>query len=385
MLGATGSLGQVACRVALSHGLSIPALAGGRRQDVLAGLVRAVRPSLVACREAPRGDLAQAIDEVGALIALGAQGLEAAATHPDVDGVLVAVSGMDGLAPARAALRSGRPLIMGCKEALVGAGLLLTHEARQAGLPIRPLDSEHAAAAMLIEAAGGIDAVDELIVTGSGGSVRDIEPAEQAHLPLARVLAHPVWRMGPKITVDSATMINKAMEVVEASVLFGLPSERIGVLLDPTARVHAALRTRDGCPWAFVGPPDMGVPVRRALGIADPEALAGILRGPSAQAALAALAPPGPVQSAVVDLGHRVLALGGTAPMALVAADEVAVAAFLAGVIPVNRIAELVAQTLDVVGEQAAQRSALDPAALELTARAAELVVSGLLGDDFPA
>jgi 1-deoxy-D-xylulose-5-phosphate reductoisomerase len=385
VLGATGSLGQTAVRVAVAGGLSIPALAGGRRQDVLAGLVRAARPRLVACRETPRGDLARAIEAVGAQYAVGQEGLEAVAAHPAADAVLVAVSGLDGLAPARAAIRAGRPLVMGCKEALVGAGALLTHEARRAGVPIRPLDSEHAAAARLIEAAGGVDAVDELIVTGSGGPVRDVDPGDLPLLPMARVLAHPVWRMGPKITVDSATMLNKALEVVEASVLFGLPPERIGVLLDPTARVHAVLRTRDGRPWAFVGPPDMAVPVRRALGIPDPDADAGILEGPAAREALASLVPLSPFQEDVVDLGRRALALGGTAPMALVAADEVAVSAYLAGRIPITRVAALVARTLDVVGEQAAARSSLDLAALELTAHAAELVVSGLLEDDSPA
>jgi len=145
------------------------------------------------------------------------------------------------------------------------------------------------------------------------------------------------------------------------------------------------LRTRDGRPWAFVGPPDMAVPVRRALGIPDPDAEAGILEGPAAREALASLVPLSAGQEDVVDLGRRALALGGTAPMALVAADEVAVAAYLAGRIPITRVAWLVARTLDAVGEQAAARSSLDLAALELTAQAAELVVSGLLEDDSPA
>lgn len=385
MLGATGSLGRVACREALSNGLAIPALAGGRRQDALAEWVRMARPRLVACLDEPRGDLARAIAEAGAEFTVGPEGQEAVATHPAADGVVIAIAGLDGLAPARTVIRSGRPLIMGCKEALVGAGALLVHEAALAGVPIRPLDSEHAAAALLIEAVGGVDAVDELVLTGSGGSVRDVDPAEWARLPIARVLAHPVWQMGPKITVDSATMINKALEVVEASVLFGLPPERIGVLLDPSARVHAAVRTRDGRTWAFAGPADMAVPVRQALGIEDPTVQGGILQGAAAGEALAALVAPSATQEAVIDLGRRALALGGTAPMALVAADAVAVAAYLAGAIPVTRVAPLVGETLDAVGQQAAARSCLDPVALAVTAGAAELVAHGLLGDDAPA
>jgi 1-deoxy-D-xylulose-5-phosphate reductoisomerase len=385
VLGATGSLGRVACREALTHGLSIPALAGGRRQDVLAEWVRMARPQLVGCLDEPRGDLAQAIAEVGAEFSVGPEGQEAVARHPAADAVVVAVSGLDGLEPARAVIRSGRPLVMGCKEALVGAGVLLVHEAARAGVPIRPLDSEHAAAALLIDAVGGVDAVDELVLTGSGGSVRDVDPADRAGLPIARVLAHPVWQMGPKITVDSATMINKALEVVEASVLFGLPPERIGVLLDPSARVHAAVRTRDGRMWAFVGPADMAVPVRRALGIDDPAVAAGILEGAAAKEALASLVAPSAAQEAVIDLGRRVLGWGGTAPMALVAADAVAVAAYLAGAIPVTRVVPLVAETLDAVGQQAAARSCLDAEALALTASAAELVAQGLVEDDAPA
>ncbi len=343
------------------------------------------RPQLVACQEEPRGDLTQAIADVGAEFRLGAKGLEAVATHLAADAAVVAVSGLGGLGPSYAAIRSGRPLVMGCKEVLVGAGDLLVHEARCAGVSIRPLDSEHAAAAILIDAVGGVDAVDELILTGSGGSVRDVDPEDRAGLSMARVLAHPVWQMGPKITVDSATMINKALEVVEASVLFGLPSERISVLLDPAARVHAAVRTRDGHFWAFVGPADMAVPVRQSLGIADPSLQASVLEGHAAREALASLVPPSAAQEAVINLGHRALALGGTAPMALVAADAVAVTAYLAGQIPITRVAPLVMQTLDVVGDQAAARSALDPAALDVTAKAAELVASGLLEDDAPA
>mgnify|MGYP000856869514 FL=1 len=353
------------------------------RQDLLLELVLSGRPDLVVSFAQPNPELLAAIRKVNAKFDTGPSGLLAACAHEDSDGVLIAISGMAGLAPALKTLELGRPLIMGCKEAMVGGGQLLMHQAKLANQKIRPLDSEHTAAAILIDMAGGSDQIDRLILTGSGGSLRDVSQENQRYIPVTKVLTHPVWRMGPKITVDSATMINKAMEVIAASILFDMHWQNIDVLLDPTAKVHAAAITKQGEALALVNPPDMRIPVSWALGleIADDS----VHTGADAFAIIESLIPLNPAQRSVVELGHQVLELGGTAPMAFVAADEVAVSAFLDGHITVDQIVTLIKKTMDTVGPQAAKRSPLDDLALKSTENGAKLVISGLLEDDFPA
>jgi 1-deoxy-D-xylulose-5-phosphate reductoisomerase len=277
--------------------------------------------------------------------------------HPGADGVIVAIGGLAGLDVSLAAARSGRVLVMGCKEALVAAGDLLMREVRDNGSSLRPLDSEHVAAQALMDLAGGRDRVARLVLTGSGGSVRDVAPDMRAGLDVARVLNHPVWRMGPKITVDSATLVNKALEVVEAGVLFGLDADRIAVALDPTARIHAAVETVDGGYLVFVAPPDMAIPVGLALGH-DPHDEIVILEGHPAREAIARLGALDPEQESVVNLGRDAQRLGGTAAMVLVAADEVAVEAFLDGRLSLPGVPDVVRRTLDIVGSWAA---CLDP------------------------
>ncbi|MBD0330519.1 MAG: 1-deoxy-D-xylulose-5-phosphate reductoisomerase [Thermoleophilia bacterium] len=311
ILGITGSIGQQAREIVEAHpGLELVAAASGSRPvDGIAPLTQV------------GGDLTDL--------------LEAAA--PDV--VLNAVVGFAGLPATLWALEHGVDLALANKESLVAAGELALAARRRGGGRLLPVDSEHSAVFQCLEGRAA-DTVAGVVLTASGGPFRGRTRAELADVSPEEALAHPTWRMGPKITVDSATLANKGLELIEAHFLFGVPYERIEVVIHPTSVVHAVVRFRDGALFAHLGHPDMRVPISYAL--TYPERAA--TPAPSLELAGLTLAFEAPDLEAfpLLALARWAGEAGGTAPCAFNAANEEAVAAFLAGRLPFVGIADVV-------------------------------------------
>jgi 1-deoxy-D-xylulose-5-phosphate reductoisomerase len=318
VLGATGSIGRQALEIIEAHpGLELAAASSGSRPiDGLAPLTQV------------GGDLTELLERA----------------EPDV--VLNAVVGFAGLPATLWTLEHGVDLALANKESLVAAGELALEARSRGGARLLPVDSEHSAAFQCLEGREFVT-VHSLVLTASGGPFRGLSADELADVTPAQALAHPTWNMGPKITIDSATLANKGLEVIEAHFLFGLPYERIEVIVHPTSVVHAFVRFRDGAALAHLGFPDMRVPISFAL--TYPE------RGetPVEHLDLAGLtlefeAPDLDVFT-LLALGRRAGELGGTYPCAYNAANEVAVEAFLAERLPFLGIAAVVEETLAAV------------------------------------
>ncbi len=347
VLGATGSIGTQALSVIRDlrregRPLEVVALAAGRNVDALAALAREFAVPWVGVAGSADADRLRRLLPAATRIVHGRGGLAQLASLPDVDLVLNAVVGAVGLDPTLAALQAGKTLALSNKESLVIGGELVL-STRQRSDQIIPVDSEHAA---LFQLLAGIrpHEVERAWITASGGPFRERAPADLAGVTPAEALAHPVWPMGPRISVDSATLANKAFEVIEAHHLFALPWDRIGVLVHPQAQVHALVELVDGSVLAQLAPPDMRIPIRAAL--THPERLPP----PPARLSLSGLAlsfealaaDRYPAFWSVLEAGKR----GGTAPAVANAADEVLVEAFLNGEIAYPAIAEGIARVL---------------------------------------
>jgi 1-deoxy-D-xylulose-5-phosphate reductoisomerase len=354
ILGSTGSIGQQALDVVrrLPEEFEVLGLAAGRNVDLLARQIAEFRPRYFAA-EGP-----VAPDELGGAVGLS---LTALAGLPDADLVLVATVGSVGLAPTLAAIQAGTPVALANKEVLVIAGELVAEEARRAGVPLLPVDSEHNALWQCLEGEAPLgewtpaSKIARLILTASGGAFRDRPLDSLAGVTPAEALAHPNWRMGPKVTVDSATLLNKGFEVIEAHWLFGLPYDRIDVVMHRQSTVHSLVEFADGSLKAQLGPPDMRLPIQYAL--TYPKRLPS----PVARLDLAALGNLtfGPLDEArypCFRLARQAAEAGGTYPAALSGADESAVDLFLKGEICFPDISRLIAQVL------AEHRSTAEPA-----------------------
>jgi 1-deoxy-D-xylulose-5-phosphate reductoisomerase len=345
LLGATGSIGRQACDVIAAHpGLELVAAASGRRD--VSGLAPLTQVG---------GDLTVLLDRA----------------EPDV--VLNAVLGFAGLPATLWALERGIDLALANKESLVAAGDLCKAAWQRGGGRLLPVDSEHSAAFQCLESRDPAT-VHSLVLTASGGPFRGRSRDELVGVTVAEALAHPTWRMGRKITVDSATLANKGLELLEAHVLFGLDYERIEVVVHPSSIVHALVRFRDGAALAHLGYPDMRIPISYALTYPErattpvpPLELAGLTLE---------FHEPDLETFPLLALARRAGEAGGTYPCAYNAANEVAVAAFLAGRLPFLAIAGVVEQVLDAVdGEAAGDLSELVEADAEAR-RAAERALS---------
>ena len=282
--------------------------------------------------------------------------VEACHAQDGATDVAAAIVGFSGLRPTLRAAQLGLRIHLSNKETLVAAGALVMGTAQQSGAVILPVDSEHAAAFQGIAcrlpapfAKGAVDAqVAKLVLTASGGALRDMPLADMKNATAKEALCHPTWKMGQKVTIDSATMLNKALEVIEAHWLFGLPGEKIGALLHPQSIVHALVSFNDGATLAQLASPDMRVPIQAALTwpeaapapgpVLDPLTLTGLEFAP-----LCLERYPG------FALAHRAISTGGTSGALLNAANEGAVEAFLAGRIKLGRIAQIVAEVMDAV------------------------------------
>lgn len=361
IFGATGSLGQCVCRVLARERIAATHLGAFLNHDMLATILTTSGASSTSFFGTP----SQALVTTMANSGIRRTG-DCTEALRDADSAIVVSSGLEGAEPARLAVSKGIPLVLGNKEVAVAWGKLLVHDARRpsSGCDLRPIDSEHAAASVLLSRAGCPQGT-RLVITGTGGAVREVPHARRFDLSPERVLKHPVWRMGRKITVDSATLINKAFEIIEAAVVFDIPSDKIQVMFDPDARIHAAVMIPEGPTLAFSGPAEMETPVRIACGLEIPET-AQVLEGCAANDAVRSLqAPDGPDRRAV-DLGHAAVEAGGTMPMVLVVADEIAVKAFLEGRMRFGDIVPFVEYTFDR-SIRASARDPMNPADLLAT------------------
>ncbi|NNE71118.1 MAG: 1-deoxy-D-xylulose-5-phosphate reductoisomerase [Rhodothermales bacterium] len=348
VLGSTGSIGTQTLDLARLHPekLRVRALTAGRNVALLAKQAREFGCELaVIADRSLHGELRAALEGSGCRAAAGPEALIEAAMLDDVDIVVTALVGYAGLEPTLAAVSRGRRIALANKETLVVAGGLIAEAVRKGGAEVIPVDSEHSAIFQCLvgEPAG---AVEELILTASGGPFRDLPREEFASITPARALRHPNWDMGAKITIDSATMMNKGLEVIEARWMFDIPADRIRVVVHPESIIHSMVLFHDGSTKAQLGVPDMKVPIQYAL--TYPERW----KAPHERLDWTALSrlnfqEPDLERFPCLRLAFEALERGGTASAVLNAANEVAVARFLSEDLTFMGISELIEQAMD--------------------------------------
>jgi 1-deoxy-D-xylulose-5-phosphate reductoisomerase len=348
ILGSTGSIGKNALRVidALGAGYEVVALSAHSSVELLAEQVRRYRPRFVAITntnfvEQFRG----LVSDLEVEVLAGPEGLAEIAQLEEVDIVLTAVVGAAGLPAVLSAAQAGKTLAIANKEPLVIAGELLTRTVKASGGAILPVDSEHSAIFQAMQA-GSREEVSKIILTSSGGPFRKMSPEEIENVTLEQALSHPVWDMGPKITVDSATMMNKALEVIEAHWLFDVPVDKIEILIHPESIVHSLVEFVDGSLIALLGRPDMCLPIQYAL--TYPARVAGIAEHLQLdELGKLTFERPNLETFRALSLGFEVARTGGTAAVVFNAANEAAVEAFLAGRIKFASIVKLIEHCLN--------------------------------------
>ncbi|MHC4115804.1 MAG: 1-deoxy-D-xylulose-5-phosphate reductoisomerase [Planctomycetota bacterium] len=343
ILGSTGSIGKNALRVieSLGQGYEVYALSGHSNIELLAEQVQRYRPRYaVVTSDGGADKLGKFGDDLDVEIIGGAEGLVAIAELEAVDIIVTAIVGVAGLPAVLAAAKAGKRLAIANKEPLVVAGELLMRTARESGAEILPVDSEHCAIFQALQA-GTREEVSRIILTTSGGPFRGCSSREIENVTLEEALAHPVWDMGPKITVDSATMMNKALEVIEARWLFDVPVEKIEVLVHPESTVHSLVEFVDGSVIAQLGTPDMSLPIQYAL--TYPERVAGVAEHLRLEElGRLTFEKPDCRTFRALPLGFAVARMEGSAAAVLNAANETAVEEFLAGRIKFANIVRLV-------------------------------------------
>jgi 1-deoxy-D-xylulose-5-phosphate reductoisomerase len=341
ILGSTGSVGVTTLDVVsrFPERFRVVAMAAGKNLEVLVEQVKRVRPELVSVATAELArDLKMRLGGDKIDITYGTDGAIAVATHRDAQFVMSAIVGAAGLRPTLAAAKAGKDVGFANKETLVIAGEVMTRAVRDAGVNLLPVDSEHNAIFQCLEGRQRAN-VKRIVLTASGGPFLKLPMERFAAVTIAEALKHPTWRMGAKITIDSASLMNKGLEVIEARWLFDLPAEQISVVIHPQSVVHSMVEMIDGSVIAEMAIPDMAIPVAYAL--AYPERL------PLAHLKPLSLAECGPLTFEQPDLNRfpclrlafEALNAAGTMPCALNAANEVMVAAFLAGEAPFLDIA----------------------------------------------
>jgi 1-deoxy-D-xylulose-5-phosphate reductoisomerase len=349
ILGSTGSIGRSALAVVDAHKerLQVVALAAGGNAELLAEQVGRYRPSIVGVgTTAARDELLRRLDAgvVPHVVGAGPEGLLAVATAADADLVLCASSGTAGLEAALAAIDAGKTLALANKEVLVMAGALMMDAARRRGVAILPVDSEHNAIHQCLHGRSSSE-IRRLILTASGGPFRSLDADALARVTPEDALRHPTWQMGRKITIDSATLMNKGLEVIEAHWLFGVAAAAIEVVIHPQSVVHSMVELVDGSIIAQLGVTDMRLPIQYAFSF--PERW-GMVLPPLDVAGLGALefAPPDLARFPCLGLAFGALRHGASWPIVLNAANEVAVEAFLAGRLRFPEIARVIEEAL---------------------------------------
>ena len=364
ILGSTGSIGVSALDVIAAHPERLEAvgLAAGGNSALMAAQVAAVRPRVVGMATAE--SLAEVRHAVPVAVAgevrswvAGRDGLVAVATHPDVDVVLCACSGTEALDAVLAAIAAGKRLAIANKEVLVMAGAIVMAAARARGVAVLPVDSEHNAIHQCLHGHASAH-VRRLVLTASGGPFRQTPVERLATVTAADALSHPTWKMGRKITIDSATMMNKGLEVIEARWLFDVPADRLDVVIHPQSVVHSMVEFEDGSLLAQLGVTDMKLPIQYAFTWPDRWS-SPVPRLDWGQGLDLRFEAPDLDRFPCLRLAYEALRAGGAAPVVLNAANEVAVASFLEGVMPFTGIAGTVADVL-----AAAAGRSLDSASL---------------------
>ena len=355
VLGATGSVGRSTLDVASRHPdkLEVWGLSAHRDVEGLARLCETFKPAHAVIADETQFDGLRArlqAAQIGTKLHAGAAALDALAAAPEAGQVMAAIAGAAGLSSTLAALKVGKRVLIANKEPLVMAGRLMMAAAARSGAVVLPIDSEHNAIFQCLPhgtRCGGALAkgISRIILTASGGPFRETPLAELAHVTPEQAVRHPNWSMGRKISVDSATMMNKGLELIEAAVLYGLAEQQIEVVIHPESIIHSMVEYDDGSTLAQLGNPDMRVPIAHAL--AWPERWGSGVKGLDWMAPRSfRFEPLDTVRFPAVALARNALLAGGIAPNVFNAANEVAVAAFLHGRLRFNRIASLVETVL---------------------------------------
>ncbi|MEA9604422.1 1-deoxy-D-xylulose-5-phosphate reductoisomerase [Polynucleobacter sp. JS-JIR-II-c23] len=388
ILGSTGSIGVNTLDVIRAHPdrFKVVALTAAKQVDLLAEQCAEFKPTIAVVADADGAARLSKIlleKKINTQVLYGPQALVKAVTESDCDTVMAAIVGAAGLVPALAAAKAGKRVLLANKEALVMSGDLFMQAMKVGGGELLPIDSEHNAIFQCLpsqfsKAPNPSLGVEELWLTASGGPFRNTPLDQLADITPEQACAHPNWVMGRKISVDSATMMNKGLEVIEAFWLFGLPLEKIKVLIHPQSVVHSMVRYRDGSVLAQLGQPDMRTPI--AYGLAWPERIeAGVAPLSLTQLANLSFADPELERFPCLSLAFAAAKAGGTAPAVLNAANEVAVAAFLDEGLPYLQIPHVVESVLSTISSVNADSLEL---ILDVDARArqaAQVVVKEIL------
>jgi 1-deoxy-D-xylulose-5-phosphate reductoisomerase len=344
ILGSTGSIGVNTLDIVgrFREEFEILALAGGTNLPLLREQIRAFNPRLVSVRDAEH---AHALRKEGVEVAYGEEGLIQAATFPGVDLVVSAVVGSVGIRPLLAAIEEGTDVALANKESMVTAGEIIVKKAQEKGATILPVDSEHSAIFQALGSRMGGAGIKRIILTASGGPFYNLPAEAFKKITPREALAHPVWQMGPKISVDSATLMNKGLEVIEAHWFFRVPPQQIEVAIHPQGVVHSLVEYVDSSIIAQLSIPDMRIPIAYALSY--PQRLAMDIPVLNLRELNhLTFDPPDKKKFPCLKLAYEALKQGGTMPAVLNAANEVAVEAFLQGRIDFDQIPRIVASTM---------------------------------------
>ncbi len=348
ILGSTGSIGASTLSVVeqFPERFRVVALAGGNNSELLEAQVRRFRPSLAAIAgEQAAADLRRRCADLPVRIVSGVEGMIQAAAAEEAEITVSSIVGTAGLVPTLAAIRAGKDIALANKEVLVTAGELVMEECRSRKVRLFPVDSEHSAIFQCLQAGGRGD-VERLVLTASGGPFRDHTREALGRVTLQQALRHPNWSMGRKITIDSATLLNKGLEVIEAHWLFGMAPDRISVLVHPQSIVHSLVEFRDGSVVAQLGMPDMKGPIAYALSF--PERLPDVSpRLDLASVATLTFREPDLGLFPCLGYAYDALRAGGSMPAVLSAANEVAVRHFLEERIGYTDIARVIKATME--------------------------------------
>jgi 1-deoxy-D-xylulose-5-phosphate reductoisomerase len=350
LLGSTGSIGRQTLDVLRAHRdrFRVVALAAGSNHTLLEDQAREFQPALISCEAQERHmELKAAAGRTARWAPM-----EEIAVHPDVDLVVAATSGAAGLAPVLAALAAGKAVALANKEVLVMAGHIVTAAAARGGGELRPVDSEHSA---IWQCLWGEDAaaIEKIILTASGGAFRDMPLRDLEGVTPSQALRHPTWDMGRKVTIDSATLMNKGFEAIEARWLFDVPMDRIEVVMHRESIVHSMVEFSDGSVKAQLGVPDMRLPIQCALTYPDRLPVDGATRLNLSRATLLHFEPPDLARYPCLRLAVEAGAKGGTWPAVLAAADEIAVEQFALGAASFTDIPRVVDAALSAHAGQA--------------------------------
>ncbi len=345
VLGSTGSIGRQTLEVvrALPDRFRVVGLTAGKNLDLLAEQVSEFKPEFIYYSPAYDGEEEMRARPAGVKYEFMLPG--DIACHPHVDVAVIAISGSAGLGPTLAAVRAGKTIALANKESLVMAGGIITAEAKRSGARLLPVDSEHSAIWQCLH--GEKQAVRQIILTASGGPFRNYSPAQLRKVTVAQALKHPSWQMGRKVTIDSATLMNKGLEVIEARWLFHMPFDKIKVVIHPQIIIHSMVEFRDGSLKAQLSHPDMRLPIQYALTYPDRLPNPQLRRLDLTEVGSLTFEPPDldvfPCLRLAIEAGKR----GGTCPAVLCAADEAAVELFLAESIGFMDISRLVERVLE--------------------------------------